>query len=304
MSVGIPYRWLVHFVVPGLRISEPISIDQMQLRPTALDAEGRPQAEGSFRIEYVNCVQQSTVEEDAGRRVEDFVDSASLVSTVGHPRVVSVRLENEGDLQEAGLPIPISFPITLNYEAMVPMVNRDRLQAAITARAALPMDGKQLQHRASRWMRRLYGDRDPFNSFVSLWVAFNVLYAPYYGNGEQEAIIQFVGERFDVGASRELLERRIASDSLTRLATSGVRLRNRPIADELKESLARHDVLRDACGVLILLVLTLYAARNALIHGDLLDENRVHRELVRVARDVLASIIHNALHRQLGLALA
>ena len=102
-----------------------------------------------------------------------------------------------------------------------------------------------------------------------------------------------------------MIQGKIAHDSIKLLAESGLKLRKRggirPIADELKAALASLATNSDYLNVLVLLTLTVYAVRNALFHGDLVDEDRSHRERVGKASDVLYSIFYDALHRGLGL---
>jgi len=278
-------------------------IDQIQLEPGELDGEGRPQARGYFRLEYERCVQYDTVEKDAQKRIEDLVDAASLDYTVGHPSSISVTLENKEELKAHGLPVPVAFCATLPIEWSAPPLSKNRLQAAFHDLAALPQEKRSFHHHVSRWIRRLYNDKDPFDRFMSLWIAFNVLYdRPYYQRSEQGAIRLFINDTFDLTASQTLIQGKIAYDSIKLMAESGLKLRNRPIADELKAALESLDTTGDQINILVLLTLTLYAIRNAIVHGDLVDEDCSHRKLVGTAHDVLKSIIYDALHRCLGLS--
>lgn len=297
------YVWRILSVIPGLRLSGTLDIDGIRVESGFLDGHGRPTSRLSVQLVYQECVQEDRVRADALKRITDIETAASLVSATGRASVESVLLENRVELNAARLPTPLTRVDSMQIEVTVPVTDPARLEQAYRGVQQLqPGDGLAIQ-RALRWMGRRYDEVDVYDRYLSLWVAFNIMYGPREPGGEQARIRRFIEETFtDDEKTRSALDQGIDRASVNLLAGCGLLLRQRGQTVDISEKLRTQVGVYRSSGtgpheVLVTLALTLYAVRNRLVHGALLgDRSAQEIAMLHAAEGTLVSLMYRALH--------
>ena len=298
------YRWQVRFVIPGVRLSRALDIDNMRIEPGGLDAKGRPQARVAVHLMYTECVREDQVRADAVQRIEHLETAASLVCATGRTYVESLLLENRDELLAAGRPTPVGLVSSIPIEVNVPILEPERLEHVHRALKRLRLDTLLAVQRALRWINRRYEEEDAYDRYISLWIAFTTLY-DRCDQSEQDQIEKFIKDTFTADAAMSALDRGFAASAVDLLASSGLMLGRgkRNVSEELGAMVkAYRSSHADPQAVLATLALTLYALRNDLVHGRHSgSQNRQEIAVLHAASGILVSLMYRALHIMISL---
>lgn len=303
------YRWRVEFSLPGVPIARPVALDTIQLTPSPRDEKGHSRSTGYLLLETDQYLQQADAEQRALAQLETVaVAAAALGGSVREPVVISVRLENQDELEAAGVRTPLlDAGLRFTWNVIAPDIEEILLARAHRAALALGEPEASLWGRAARWLWKANSDANPYDQFLALWISFNVMYGPHATNGEPRAIRDFFAQAIASEPAAEALLVNIRPEDLRLLAGSGLTLRRgkrrppRPIANELQAALELPAVQQSRRELIELALLVIYAVRCAVIHegGVMLPRDQEIR-LVWASAHVLKPALMWLLRSRLG----
>jgi hypothetical protein len=227
--------------------------------------------------------------------------AAAIGASVQEPEITLVVLENEQELSKAGVRTPLlNGGLRIEFDILAPDVDEATLGAAFHAVGALSEQEASAWERSARWLWKANSDPEPYDQFLALWISFNVLYREHKRDGEQAAIQEFLEENVATEENAQEVSALVIPDTLALLATSGLTLRTRAIADQLRDALAVQRPRRD---IVVLLMLTIYAVRCAIFHeGAIAIPRDLEARLVIASRDILKVVLIYLLRRRLGVS--
>lgn len=298
----VKYRWSVEFVLPGVPLERPVQIGNMVLRPAPIDDNGGSRSTGSLLLEIEKCPDEDAAAARAMQELEAVTISAAAIGgSVRAPVVTSIHLENEAELEAAGLRTPIKGGKILHtWDVIAPIIDGSKLAKGYQAAVGLSADW----HRAARWLWKANSETDPYDHLLALWISFSVLYGRQMINGESEqsAIKRYVDATFTSSAVSLLLG--IDRENLRRLGDKRLTLRagrGKPalqIGEDLGKALSQPPSLE----VVKLTLLSIYAVRNGIVHRGSAVSNRDDEIRLRWASaHVLKEVIMHVLRDELGL---
>jgi len=299
------YRWAMHFALPGVRITRPVTLDNIDLKPAPPDDRGHSQSIGYVLIETDEDAGEDELRAETMSRLELVaISAAALGGSVREPVITSIRLENREELEAAGRRTPLeNASLLVTWNVIAPDIE----EAALTNyyAAALKLAGQEasLWRRAVRWLWKANSEADPYDQFLALWISFNVLYGPLKMNSEQRAIQDYLAKAIPTEPDAEEFLAEVRSEDLALLGASGLTLknRNRPVANELQTDLGLPEARQSRRRLITLAFLTIYAVRCAIVHeGGVAVARDSESRLVWASVHVLKPAIMHLLRNRLG----
>lgn len=209
MAVRMPtYRWRIEFSLPGVPIAQAIALDAMQLTPCPRDKYARARSAGALLLETEEYLHPSDVRARAMSRLQALAMAAAAIGgSVQEPEITSINLQNEKELEAAGLLTPLLDEGLLHtFNVIAPDIDGATLAAAYRVAVMLGDQEAARWLRSVRWLWKANADADAYDQFLALWISFNVLYGPYKARNEHGVT------RGEQGAIQAYLEETISNE--------------------------------------------------------------------------------------------
>jgi hypothetical protein len=229
--------------------------------------------------------------------------AAAFGGSTCRPIVASVRLENREELDTAGVRTPLqNAGVMMQCNVIAPSIEETTLSRGYRRVMAFNQEDLTLWLRVARWLWKANSDADPYDRFLALWICFNVLYGRYVTVSQQQGIRDFLGHEIPTETDAAALLCEFPPGDLSSLAASGLTLRTCPIANELQTALGPPMAQPSSRELVKLIFLTIYAARNAIVHegGVAIPQDREVR-VVRAGEHILKPAIMHLFRRRLSL---
>jgi hypothetical protein len=197
------------------------------------------------------------------------VAAAALGGSVGEPVVASVSLENRDALEASSVRISLDSCLTLKWDVLAPDIDETALHKGYRVALAFGPQEAPFWCRAARWLWKANSEANPYDQFLALWIAFNVLYGPKRTDSEPSAIRDYLAEASPSEVTARSLLTRVLAEDLQLLGESGMSLRRDRswrVADELKVALGLPETAQSARQVVTLACLVVYGVRCAVVH--------------------------------------
>lgn len=299
------YKWRADFLLPGLPIALPLTLGTIYIVPVPRDETGRSQSRGHLTFETAAHLSETEARAKALSELTPVaVAGTALGGSVGEPVVTSVNLVNRATLEASDVRIPLEAKLHSTSRVVAPDMDVATLTSAYHATVTLaPQHDVLLWHRAARWLWKANSEPDPYDHFLALWIAFNVLYGPKKTDGEPSGIRAYLSDSIRNETEGQALLARVPAAQLQVLGASGLSLnrdRSWKVADELNAALDP-SARGSARQILILACLVIYAVRCAIVHEGGLDLPRDKEErLVQASRVALKEVLMHLLKMRLG----
>jgi hypothetical protein len=208
----------------------------------------------------------------------------------------------DGHKIEAPLELDMSYKRLYEVADLFPPVyRRPWFSSLVTKDAATILDSylRALRKRpnarinslllALHWFSKGTGESNPYDRFMSFWIAFNVLYKP--GNpSQQSAIVNYVQQQF-----RPRMARRYYASCkgyIQKLTAMNLVLRSsKQVSADLSALLSARRL--DYPKIINEVALGLYAIRNNLFHGDYRFGDEEHTDAVSMGEKLLCELLRH-----------
>lgn len=144
------------------------------------------------------------------------------------------------------------------------------------------------------WLERAEQQHDPFDRFIALWVAFNVLYGSLYRETERQAIGDYLySHRPPRRIIKQILDRPAVLFFHHRIIRDVRSLHDphRGIRDTFEAAITLRAVANPPAARLVALVRILYQVRCNLFHGQKLYDREADEEVVTNAAEALLHVL-------------
>jgi hypothetical protein len=148
-----------------------------------------------------------------------------------------------------------------------------------------------------RWFAKGADEMTSLDRLVAFWISFNALYEDI-SKREQEAIKSCIQSSVDSTIARRYVdENERLLQTLSSYPTELGRIRKRPIAQELAQSL--NDSPRNHAAIVETATLTIYSIRNALFHGGCDPDSKDESMRIIVAENLLSRLVRELIAKQM-----
>ncbi len=299
------FRWLAEFLLPGLPIARPLTLGGIHVLPVPRGENERSHSNGHLTFEPDTHLRDAEARAHAQSQLELVALAATATGgSVGEPVVTSVRLDNQADLEASGVPIPLDACFTLKWKVLAPDIDETAVIKGYRVALEFGPQEAPFWRRAARWLWKANSEAHPYDRFLALWIAFNVLYGPKRIDSEPNAIRNYLAETIPSEQVARSLLAGVIEEDLRLLGGSGLSLRRDkswPVADELQVALGTPETTPSPRQVLTLSCLVVYAVRCAVVHEGGFDIPREKEVgLVWASGRVLKAVLMHAFKSRLG----
>jgi hypothetical protein len=299
------FQWRAEFVLPGFQLDQELTLGTIHIVPSPRDEHGHSQSTGHLTFETQHHLSESKATARALSMLEPLaVAGATLGGSVGNPEVTSVRLDNQTDLETSGVRIPLESSLLVSWKVLSPDIDIGQLRKAYEASLVFTPEAAERLCRAARWLWKANSDADPYDQFLALWIAFNVLYGGSH-KFEQQAIEIYVDQALPTELEAKTLLAGVDSETLRKLAGSALTLRRDGaefrVADELQVAINRPEANQSQRDLVRLACLVIYSVRCDIVHAGGASIPRDQLRLIWASRDVLKTVLMHLLRTRLGL---
>ncbi len=298
------FRWQASFLLPGLQVAQPLTLGTIHIDPSPRTEDGQSQSSGHLSFGTERYLRDSEAKAKALSQLEPLaVAAAAIGGSVGEPVITSVRLENRQTLEASGVSTPLADSgLLVQWNVLAPDIDSATLAKGYRAALTLGPEEAPRWHRAARWLWKANLDADPYDQFLALWIAFNVLYGRKWRGNEADAITEYLAEELPQESEAQKLLAGLMED-LRKLGASGLTLRrdgSGPVADQLQTALGLPETTRSSRELLRLVSLVIYSLRCDIVHAGGVSVARGDTHLLWASRDVLKTVVMYLLRRRLG----
>jgi hypothetical protein len=216
------FRWRADFSLPGLPLAQPLTLGAIYIAPSARGKNGQYESTGYLIFETEESLRESDARAKALSQLEAVaVAGAALGGSVGEPVVTSLSLENRECLEVAGVRIPFEDGLLVSWSVGAADIDWASLTKGYQAVLGLGPQEAPLWYRAARWLWKSNWEADPYDQFLALWIAFNVLYGPKWTGSEPRAITDYLADEIPLEGDAEKLLAEVLEE-LRLFAASGL----------------------------------------------------------------------------------
>jgi len=303
---------VIRVVMLGVRTEEKQLASMVEIQPSFFHfhAEQKP-------YQCAECIYSTAVELDWFKHQQSPVHAAydfelsklegCLSLVVPYPfTLIAVHATMDGHKIEPR-PDPLDMSYKRLYEAadlFPPVYRRPWFSSLFTKDAATVLHSylRALRKRpnarinslllALRWFSKGTGESNPYDRFMSFWIAFNVLYKPYQpGNpSQQSAIVNYVQQQFKPRMARRYYAS--CKGYIQKLTAMNLVLRSsKQVSADLSALLSARRL--DYPKIINEVALGLYAIRNNLFHGDYRFGGEEHTDAVSSGEKLLCELLRH-----------
>ena len=302
------FRWRANFLIPGLPLAQPVRLGAIHVAGSTRDGNRKYESTGHLIFEADQFLFEAEARGRAAALLEPVaVAGAALGGSIGEPVVTLVNLENRDALEAAGVRIPFEGGLLVTWTVGTADIDCASLTKGYLAVLGLGPQEAPLWHRAARWLWKSNWEADPYDQFLALWIAFNVLYGPRWTKGtntETGTIEAYLAEAVPWESDAKALLAGVLLEDLQLLGASGLTLwrsKKWAIANELQAALALPEEARSFREVIRLVCLVIYSIRCDIVHEGGVSVPKDDLRLLWSSRNVLKTVVMFLIKRRLGL---
>ena len=293
------YLWKVSFSIDSVELSDKWEKNNLHLFPEAFkDAPAlseRHRIRGYCVIEIESDNQEEAMEK-VREVVEGFVACYSILTRSIHVRISYIlppKLVNKEELEKLGKPIPDIYigPLVLFAEAKLTPKELDLSYQMLTQVAKSPKSGALRV--TLRWYRRAMEYRDPYDTFIALWISFNSFYNLYYSGPEVDDATKMeylMTKLFDEAEAQNILSLKHVAEIVSHLISLKGLFMSKSGRTDWSEKLELELNAKKFKEALKYAVRCVYSIRKTLFHGDR-DISSADRKLVEDTNPFLKEIV-------------
>ncbi len=237
-------------------------------------------------------------ERENEEKVNLLADALTVMYNFGAINKTEPILLNEVEILSGGQDTPLDLKIPLSCTIINRIIIEPNKIDIIIQNLRKQNINKDSYVIALRWMRKAAIEKDIVDRFIAYWIAFNALYGKLC-KGEQACIKRFVQDEFNDSECKDLLENGISDMTIATVYSSGLKLRSCDVTGDLETAyeLIKQNRSSDFNKCVELLVLSIYAVRNNIFHGQFLHGQ--YHELINGSTQILIRLLRDYLTKAL-----
>lgn len=296
------------FSIDSVALSHKWNKDDVFLFPQSMKTPSPLQDKHEIRghiIVETETADQKEAMEKAKERIERFVACYSILIRTRHVRIsyiMPIKLVNAEELRKIGKPIPTIFagPYVLRSETKLTPKELD-LSYQMLTRIAKDSNNRALGV-TLRWYRSAMEYRDPYDTFIALWISFNSFYNLYYNGSAIDDVTKMnhlATKLFNDKEAQNMLHLKHVRQVTSKLISLKGSLKSQLGKTDYSEELERTLKANAYKGALKHAIRCIYCIRKTLFHGER-DISDADMQLVQDVTPFLTEVVRMSVLKYTG----